>query len=141
MAKKIVHSKRPLSLGSSLGSPFLKVGKNIIDEIHLRGWYIDGLVKSGDILIENAPDEPSVENGKVIEVGIPEGSGPVLMEAIQKAVQDIENKEVMPPAKVAKPAQGRVKKLAQVNTDPVQVKVATDDSPSVKPSRFGGKGK
>ena len=72
MANKIVHAKRPLSLGLGQGTTLLKVGKNIIHEssIDENSWFVKSLVSSGDITIEKMPEEPSVENGKLIEVTI-----------------------------------------------------------------------
>ena len=72
MANKIVHAKRPLSLGLGQGTTLLKVGKNIIHEslINEDSWFVKSLVSSGDITIEKMPEEPSVENGKLIEVAI-----------------------------------------------------------------------
>jgi hypothetical protein len=70
MAKVIVHSTRRLSLGLGGSAVQLKVGRNSpIDSslINEDSWYVKSLKASGVISIEKTPEEPSVENGKLIE--------------------------------------------------------------------------
>jgi hypothetical protein len=64
MANKVVHSKRLLMLGLGPGAARLKEGVNLVDEslIDTTKWYIQALISSGDIVIEDTPEEPDPDS-------------------------------------------------------------------------------
>ena len=115
MAMKTVHSKRPLTLGLGMNTPELKVGKNEnIPEEYLQGWFIAGLLESGDITIED--QQPATFNHDNIE-------------EVEVVIEVDDNNEIKPEEKPDEVVTG-------IEVKPEEVKELIKPEPKAKPNKI-----